>query len=76
MHKYVLEKFSNFYKSLFQQWPFNFNSDLNAGSNVASQQLWYNRLITINNKTVFFPKWSKSKLSFIGQLFDDKELKP
>ena len=76
MHKFVLEKFTNFYKSLFQQWSFTFNSDLKAASCIASQQLWYNRFITVNNKTVFFPKWSKSKLNFIGQLFDDKKLKP
>ena len=76
MHKFVLEKFTNFYKSLFQQWSFTFNSDLKAASCIASQQLWYNRFITINNKTVFFPKWSKSQLNVIGQLFDDKKLKP
>ena len=76
MHKFVLEKFTNFYKSLFQQWCFTFNSDLKAASCIASQQLWYNRFITINNKTVFFPQWSKSKLNFIGQLFDEKKLKP
>ena len=51
MHKFVLEKFPNFYKSLFQQWSFTFNSDLKAASCIASQQLWYNRFITINNKT-------------------------
>ena len=76
MHKFVLEKFTNFYKSLFQQWSFTFNSDLKAASCIASQQLWYNRFITINNKTVFFSQWSKSKLNFIGQLFDKKKLKP
>ena len=38
--------------------------------------LWYNRFIAIDNKRVFFPQWSKSKLNFIGQLFDEKELKP
>ena len=76
MHKFVLEKFTNFYKSLFQQWSITFNSDLKAPSYIASQQLWYNRFITINNKTVFFPQWSKSKLNFIGQLFDEKKLKP
>ena len=76
MHKSVLEKLTNFYKSLFQQWYFIFNSDLKAASRIASQQLFYNRFITINNKTVFFPQWSKSKLNFIGQLFDKKKLKP
>ena len=76
MYKFVLEKFTNFYKSLFQQWSIIFNSDLKAASCIASQQLWYNRFITINNKTVFFPQWSKSKLNFIGQLFDGKKLKP
>ena len=60
MHKFFLEKFTNFYKSLFQQWSITFNSDLKAASCIASQQLWYNRFITINNKTVLFPKWSKS----------------
>ena len=75
MHKFVLEKFTNFYKSLFQQWSFTFNSDLTAAACIASQQLWYNRFIIINNKTVFFPQWSKSKLNFIGQLFDEKKLK-
>ena len=49
---------------------------MKAASCIASQQLWYNRFITINNKTVFLPKWSKSNLNFIGQLFDDKKLKP
>ena len=60
---------------LIGQWS-SFNSDLKAASCIASQQLWYNRLITINNKTVFLPQWSKSKLNFIGQLFDEKKLKP
>ena len=55
MYKFVLEKFTNFYKSLFQQWSINFNSDLKAASCIARQQLWYNRFITINNKTIFFP---------------------
>ena len=76
MHKFVLEKFTNFYKSLFQQWSITFNSYLKATSCIASQRLWYNRFITINNKTVFFLQWSKSKLNFIGQLFDEKKLKP
>ena len=76
MHKFVLEKFTNFYKSLFQQCSVTFNSDLKAASCIASQQLWYNRFTTINNKTVFFPQWSKSKLNFIRQLFDEKKLKP
>ena len=76
MHKLVLGKFTNFYKSLFQQWSFTSNSDLKAASCITSQQLWYNRFITINNKTVFFSQWSKSKLNFIGQLFDEKKLKP
>ena len=75
-HKFVLQKFTNFCKSLFQQWSFTFNSDLEAASCIASQQLWYNSYITINNKTVFFPQWSKSKLNFIGQLFDEIKLKP
>ena len=72
MHKFVLEKFSNFYKSLFQQWSVTYNSDLKAASCIASQQLWYNRFITINNKTVFFPQWSKSKLNFIEFLWNLK----
>ena len=75
MHKLVLGKFTNFYKRLFQQWSFTSNSDLKAAC-ITSQQLWYNRFITVNNKTVFFPQWSKSKLNFIGQLFDEKKLKP
>ena len=76
MHKLFLGKFTNFYKRLFQQWSFTSNSDLKAASCITSQQLWYNRFITVNNKTVFFPQWSKSKLNFIGQLFDEKKLKP
>ena len=61
---------------MFQQWSITFNPDLKAASCVASQQLWYNRFITINSKTVSFPQWSKGKLNFIEQLFDEKKLNP
>ena len=75
MVNYLFKK-ENIDHTLHIWWSITFNSDLKAASCIASQQLWYNRFITINNKAVFFPQWSKSKLNFIGQLFDEKKLKP
>ena len=68
----VSKKFTKFYQEILTRWGKYLSSSLNVLSDLASQLIWYNEYIKIDNNTICNCYFSqKKKLSHIGDLFEN-----
>ena len=42
--------------------------------NIRKQVIWGNKFITLNNKPLFYSNWINSKIIFINDVLDDKDI--
>ena len=68
-----LKNFSNYYKTIFKNWCLHLTSTSALPSAIASQALWYNKNIKINNKIIYLTEFSKTGLNCVGHLFNKRQ---
>ena len=70
--KNTLDLFPHSYKEILNYWGKTYSQQPNVPSTIASQFLWFNNLINIDNSVVFFKDFSESKINYVSDIFDDK----
>ena len=65
-----LEIFPKYYQEIIYRWSKYLSSPPSLPSSIASQFLWLNKDIQIDNKCVIFSNFSNKGINFVGQLFD------
>ena len=58
-----------YYKQIFKRWSENLSSSPSLPSAIASQVIWYNKCIKVDNKTLYNFKISRKDINYVGQLF-------
>ena len=56
-------------KQIFKRWSEKLTSFPSLPSTIASQDIWYNKCIKIDNKTIYNFKMSRKDINYVGQLF-------
>ena len=64
-----IKRFLIYYKQIFESWSENLSSSLSLPLAIASQVIWYNKYIKVDNKTLYNFKISWKDINFVGQLF-------
>ena len=67
---FSLKIFPKYYQEIIYRWSKYLSSPPFLPSSIASQFLWLNKDIQIDNKCVIFSNFSKNGINFVGQLFD------
>ena len=67
---FSLKIFPKYYQEIIYRWSKYLSSPPSLPSSIASQFLWLNKDIQIDNKCVIFSNFSKNGINFVGQLFD------
>ena len=67
----VVKKFPKFYQEILTRWGKYLSSPPNVLSAVASQFIWYNEYIKIDNNTIYNCYFSQKNLNHIGDLFEN-----
>ena len=70
--KNILELFPIFYKEILDNWGKIYSQEPTVPSTIASQYLWFNNQIKIDNNVVFFKHFSENKINFVSDILDDK----
>ena len=65
-----LKIFLKYYQEIIYSWSKYLSSLPSLPSSIASQFLWSNKDIQIDNKCVIFSNFSKYGINFVGRLFD------
>ena len=65
------KKISKFYQETLTRWGKYLSSPPKVLSVVASQFIWYNEYIEIDNNTIYYWYYSQKKLNHIGDLFEN-----
>ena len=68
-----LKNFPNFYKNIFKNWCLHLTSTPALPSAIASQALWYNKNIKIDNKSICLAEFSQKGLNCVGHLFNERQ---
>ena len=68
-----LTNFPNYYKTIFKNWCLYLTSTPALPSTIASQALWYNKNIKIDNKSIYLAEFSKKVLNCVGHLFNERQ---
>ena len=68
-----LKNFPNYYKTIFKNWCLHLTSTPALPSAIASQALWYNKNIKIDNKSIYLAEFSKKGLNCVGHLFNERQ---
>ena len=68
-----IKEFPTYYQDILIKWEKNFSSLPSLPSSVASQCLWHNKYIKIDDKTIFSSSLSAKGINFIGQLFQNNQ---
>ena len=68
-----IKEFPTYYQNILIKWEIFFSSLPSLPSSVASQCLWHNKYIKIDNKTIFSFSLSAKGINFIGQLFQNNQ---
>ena len=63
------KEFLIYYQDIFIKWEKYFSSSPPLPSSAASQCLWHNKYIKIDDKTIFSSSLSSKRIRFVGQLF-------
>ena len=66
-----LKQFPRYYRDLFSKWKKHYSCQPTLPSLVASECLWYNEKIKINNSTIYYSSFSKNGVNYVGQLFEN-----
>ena len=64
-----IKEFLTYYQDILIKWGKKISSLLSLPSSVASQCLWHNKYIKIDDKTIFSSSLSAKGINFVGQLF-------
>ena len=73
LRDFTLKIFPKYYQEIIYRWSKYLSSSPYFPSSIASQFLWLNKDIKIDNKCVIFSNFSKNGINFVGQLFDSDE---
>ena len=68
-----IKEFPTYYQDIFIKWEKHFSSSPSVPSSVASQSLWHNKHIKIDNKNIFSSSLSAKGINFVGQLFQNNQ---
>ena len=75
LRNFSLKIFSKYYQEIIYRWGIYLSSPPSLPSSIASQFLWINKDIQIDNKLILFSNFSYNGINFVRQLFDsDGEL--
>ena len=66
-------EFPIYYQDIFTKWQKRFSSLPSLPSTAASQCLWDNKYIKIDDKTIFSSSLSAKRIKFVGQLFQNNQ---
>ena len=64
-----IKRFPIYYKQILKRWSENLSSSPSLPSVIASQIIWYNKCIKVDNKTLYNFKISRNDISYVGKLF-------
>ena len=73
INPHKIKEFPIYYQDIFIKWEKHFSSILFLPSSVASQCLWHNKYIKIDDKTIFSSSLSAKGINFVGQLFQNNQ---
>ena len=68
-----IKGFPTYYQNILIKWEKFFSSLPSLPSSVASQCLWHNKYIKIDDKTIFTSSLSAKGINFVGQLFQSNQ---
>ena len=68
-----VKELPTYYQDIFIKWEKRFSSPPFVPSSVASQCLWHNKYIKIDDKTIFSSSLSAKGINFVGQLFQNNQ---
>ena len=69
LRNFSLKIFPKYYQEIIYRWSKYLSSLAFLPSSIASQFLWLNKDILIDNKCAIFSNFSKNRINFVGQLF-------
>ena len=58
-----------YYKQILKRWSENLSSSPSLPLTIASQVIWYNKCIKVDNKTLYSLKISQKDTNYDGQIF-------
>ena len=64
-----IKHFPIYYNQIFKRWSENLSSSPSIPPAIASQIIWYNKCIKVDNKTLHNFKISRKDINYVGQLF-------
>ena len=70
LRNFSLKVFPIYYQETIYRWSKYLSSPSSVPSSIASQFLWLNKNIQIDNKYVIFSYFSKNAMNFVAQFFD------
>ena len=68
-----LKSFPTYYKVILKNWCLHLTSTPALPSAIASQALWYNKSIKIDNKSIYLAEFSKKCLNCVKHLFNERQ---
>ena len=68
-----IKEFPTYYQDILIKWEKIFSSLPSLSSSVASQCLWHNKYIKIDDKTIFSSSLFAKGINFVGQLFQNNQ---
>ena len=73
INPYKIKELSTYYQDILIKWEKHFSSFPSLPSSVASQCLWHNKYIKVDDKTIFSSSLSAEGIIFVGQLFQNNQ---
>ena len=64
-----IKRFPIYYKQIFKRWSENLSSSPSLPLAIASQVIWYNKCIKVDNRTLYNFEISRKDINYVGQLF-------
>ena len=64
-----IKRFPIYYEQIFKRRTGNLSSSPSLLTAIASQVIWYNRCVKVDNKTLYNFKISRKDVNYVGQLF-------
>ena len=75
LRKFSLKIFLKYYQEIIYRWSKYLSSPPSLPSSIASQFLWLNKDIQIDNKCVIYSNFSNNGINLVGQLKGEQSLK-
>ena len=66
-----LKRFPQYYKEIISNWSKYLSFPPSIPSTIASQIVWYNKYILIDNDSIYIPSLSKKQINYVGQFFEN-----